>query len=133
MIKFRQHVPGSVDADPFHIEVEGTKELLTHPKIASYIGDVYGTKFSKSKGEYDRSTTLMISSEDGMEWWVVGYSDKDLDLPIWTPNPIALKELDERQSKYSKEPPSGAWTDACKDELDKGFKAMSEELKKERN
>lgn len=83
-MKFSQHIPTFVETmgEPSPcFEFNSLQELLDHPIVARYKEHCDGvfSHFALSDNH------LMVISNDGFNWWVVGYvSDPDaLDLPKW--------------------------------------------------
>ena len=88
MNEFRQHIPGYFDVEqPDFAEFKDTKELLNLDIVKKYIGENF-SHFAMS-GNY-----LMVVSDGGSHWWVVGSikNPEEIDLPQW--KPIAEEEID---------------------------------------
>lgn len=73
-MKFRQHIPGYVEADPFIIEFKSLQDLLTNKEIQQYINNDF-FRFSKSVTKY--TTCLMVEYNLGKKWMVIGYAPKN--------------------------------------------------------
>ncbi len=86
-MRFRQHIPGFCDFEPYDIQVGTIKELLDRPEIKrlAEMKDHHRFSISADDGKWSKSC-LMHETKDGYEWWVVGYLEMapdDTGLPIW--------------------------------------------------
>lgn len=91
MIKFRQHIPGTIECDQAITgEVESLDELLNLDFIKNFSSDKDFVRFSISKHE-GRALNYCLMAEvwpykkdkKGFSWWVVAYLDNNMGLPEW--------------------------------------------------
>lgn len=83
-MRFRQHIPGFVDIDPFEFEYSSTQELIENPEIVKRYKDkdFYKWSWSSNDGKWSKAC-LMVETEEGRHWWVVGYLSDIPELPEW--------------------------------------------------
>lgn len=95
-MRFRQHMPGFVDAEPYEIQVNSIEELLNHPNIKRLAKDKKHHRFSISKNDGKWSSScLMHELDNGYTWFVVGYLEmtpEQTGLPIWEPRYTAAQK-----------------------------------------
>lgn len=82
MIKnhFRQRVPAFIDLDKvLEFDFETTEELSNHSFIQGFLNVKNTSTLVKSEN------LLMVVSNEGFNWWVIGYisNPDDLKLPEW--------------------------------------------------
>lgn len=79
MNKFRQHLPGFVEEDPYEFEFETQDELLNHPGIKKWTENPKFTCFAVSDSD------LVAVFDNNKEWWVVGHiaNPSNLNFPNW--------------------------------------------------
>lgn len=79
MNRFQQHIPTYVEVTtpPPILEFETTKDLLNLEVVKRYVDE----GFHLCMHTYH----LMVTSDDGFYWWVVGYIEdpESIDLPPW--------------------------------------------------
>lgn len=82
MIKnhFRQRVPAFIDSDKvLEFDFDTTEELSNHSFIQGFLNVKNTSTLVKSEN------LLMVVSNEGFNWWVIGYisNPDDLKLPEW--------------------------------------------------
>lgn len=86
MIKLIQHIPGFARGYPVE------EHLVAHVVNAEYLKEVsFVNKWTKHKEFYQLSIArgcgtyeLMVELQEGREWWVLGFLDRDVpELPTW--------------------------------------------------
>lgn len=79
MNTFTQHIPRYVDGTPKSLNFETTDDLLSLDGVHQYTNDKGFSHFAIS------DNCLMSISNDGFNWWVVGYIKdvSSINLPKW--------------------------------------------------
>jgi hypothetical protein len=84
MNNIRQHIPAFVSGvNAETASFETIADLLKVPFVAQWTGEPEFRQFSISARDYLDDWVLMAELNGGAQWWVVGYLDQNVDLPIW--------------------------------------------------
>lgn len=92
-MRFKQHMPGFCDFEPYDINVNSIKELLNRPEIKRLekMKGHYRFSITENDGKWSKSC-LMHELDNGYTWFVVGYLEMAPELtglPIWKAKYIA--------------------------------------------